>query len=691
MSCSTHNNHVAQPFRQADQISATGYRAPNRRITPARARQLFFAGLLVFLAAKLYLVLPPTAALAAPRLGDDAMAYLWHGKRATLNDPDHLPALKDILGQRFLSDQPPEELGWMRSDVVHRTLGTLTPSYDYLAAGALAVAPDLRWAFAFTEIIGVIAMAAGMGWFLFEVCGAATAGLAMMIMAFAVLPGQGIYAFIPGTLALSCGLLLWAYLWRCGRNSNARLALVAALLILGLHPIAKIYVVAAPAILWLRLGRLADWRSLALWRIGIACIAALGVSILLPMLVPAFHPPPSAIMGEISLHKGVSYNLAAVLPLLTDPLLRKNLLWALLLASALMLAPRVSFSRPLVLLLAGTAAIMAVSLTYYQPLNAGQLFIRVGVLFVLFGAAVGARFVLHLLDSVPLRRYMAIGITTGGLLLSAALWVIDFVPHTMNWRNEVLEEELIRTQLTSFSSDTTLLYADTYLALQISLLLDGYRLGALAYPMLAGTPSLDRLVSERKPAAIVTPGFTSLNSLAAQRAKNFVHRRQGLYFPSVDRFALSRGAGSSLGGLQILTDSPDAGASLRWQPLDATGHSLGPAQVTPLPVGKSWIALPVPVAAGAVQFFLPDSRAWVLGIGSGAPAPHVLWPWKAGWSLNYGFRGKDDSKSVSINFTPRALLEQVHAEELVPYVDSADPVLADDGGLVFLRTIIQPR
>lgn len=651
-----------------------------------RARQLFIAGLLVFFVVKLYLVLPPTAALAVPRLGDDAMAYLWHGKRAMLMDPDNLPALKDIRSQRFLSDQPPEELAWMRSDVVHRTLGTLTPSCDYLMAGSLVISPDLRWAFAVTEVIGVLAMAAGMGWFLYEVCGAAPAGLAMMLMAFAVLPGQGIYAFIPGTLALSCGLMLWAYLWRHGENSNILLVMVVALLILGIHPIAKIYVAAAPAILWLRLGRLADWRSLALWRVGIACFAVLGASILLPMLLTAFAPPPSAIMGKIDLHRGVSYNLSAVLPLLVDPLLRKNLLWAALLAGALIWAPRESFSRPLALLLVGTAAILAVSLTYFQPLNAGQLFIRVGVLFVLFSAAIGALFVLRLLDSGGVRRRLTLTTTIIGLLLSAALWVADVVPHTMNWRNEVVEDKPIRAQLAAFPPGTTLLYADTYIAMQAALLLDGYRLGALAYPMLAGTPSLDRLVSERKPAAIVTTGFTSLNSLAAQRAKSFVHRRQGLYFPSVDRFVLSRGAGLSLGGLQILTDSSEAGASLRWQPLDATGHPLGPAQVTPLPVGKSWIALPVPVVAGAVQFFLPDSRAWVLGISAGAPAPHVLWPWKAGWSLNYGFRGKDDSKSVSINFTPRALLEQVHAEDLVPYVDSADPVLSDDGGLVFLRS-----
>jgi len=656
-----------------------------------RPNLLFVCGILLFVLAKLYLVLPTTAALATPRIGDDALVYLWKGQLTTLEKRDELPALKDIAQQRFLNDSLSPELIQQRSYVTQRTLGTPQFSYDRLVASALAIAPDLRWAFAFTEVIGIAAMAAGMGWFLLEVCGAAIAGLAMMLMAFAVLPNQGIYAFIPSTLSLSCSLLLWAYLWRRGADARVWVVLAAALPILGLHPIAKMYIALTPAILWLRLGRLADWRAPVLWRVGFACAGAIIAIRLLPLMIPSLQQPPSAIMGGLDLSSGISHNFSAAANLLADPILRKNLLWALLLAGGLFIAPRASISRPLALLLAGTFALLAVSLTFFLPGYPAELFSRVWVLFALFGAAVGAGFVLHLIGRGFLLRRLAISVMVVGVLLSAVFWTVSYVPSVMNWRNEVLEEGDIRARLAAFPSESTLLYAETGVALQVSLLLDGYRLGALAYPMLAGTPSLDRLVSERKPVAIVTPGFTSLNSLAARHAKSFVHRRQGLYFPNVDRFVLRRGAGAPLGSLQVLTDSSEAGASLRWQSFDATGNPLGSVQVTPLPIGKYWVALSVPMAAGAVEFSLPDSHVWVIGISAGEPAPHVLWPWKAGWSLNYGFRGKDDSKSVSINFTPRALLEQVHAEELVSYVDSADPVLADDGGLVFLQTNIQPR
>lgn len=638
------------------------------------------------MAAKLYLVLPTTTALAVPRLGDDAMVYLWKGKLATLSHADNLPALKDIRSQRFLDDHPTGQLTWMRSNVAQRTLGTITISYDGLAAGALAVAPDLRWAFALTEMVGILAMTAGMGWFLFEVCGAAVAGLAMMLMAFAVFPNQGIYAFIPGTLSLSISLLLWAYLWRRGADSRSWVVLLLALPILGLHPIAKIYVALAPAILWLRLGHFANWRTQALQRVSLACIAALAASLLLPSLAPTLQPPPSAIMGVMDLGEGVSRNFSAAVSLLADPVLRKNLLWMLLLAAALSMAPRASFSRPLAVLLAATAAALLASLTFSLPGYPAELFSRIWVLFALFGAAAGAGFVVHLLSRDWFRRRLVLTITVGGLLVSAALWVLDYVPHTMNWRNEVLEDESIRARLAVFPANTTLLYAETTVALQAALLLDGYRLGALAYPMLAGTPSLDRLVAERHPAAIVTPGFTALNSLAAQHAKNFVHRRQGLYMPAVDQFAVSRGAGLPLDGLHVLMENSDTAAVLTWQPVDAAGHILGPTHDTLLPTGMAWIPLPVPANAATVRVSLPNVRAWVLGLSPGTPTAHVLWPWKANWSLAYRFREEDNAKMVRVEFTPNSLLKQAQAEALVPYVDAADPVLADDGGLVFLRT-----
>ncbi|MDP2788061.1 MAG: hypothetical protein Q8O79_08315, partial [Pseudomonadota bacterium] len=224
-------------------------------------KALLFLGLLVFLLAKLYLIVPTTAALAVPRLGDDSLVYLWKGQLALTENADSLPALRDVAMQRQLQDGADQELRWMRSNVAQRTLGTMTPSYNLIAASALALIPDLRWAFAMTELVGLALMAVGMGWFLFELVGPAVAGVALFPMAFAILPNQGLYSFIPGTMALSCSLILWAYLWRSGRHARSWIVAAAALWILGLHPIAKIYILLTPALYWLRLKQWSAWKS----------------------------------------------------------------------------------------------------------------------------------------------------------------------------------------------------------------------------------------------------------------------------------------------------------------------------------------------------------------------------------------------------------------------------------------------
>lgn len=653
-------------------------------------RLLLVAGLLVFLIAKLYMVLLTTAALAVPRLGDDSLVYLWKGRLATLGYSANLPALQDIRTQRFLDDKPSQTLAWMRSNVAQRTLGTMTPAYDVVEGLALGVASDLRWASALVEVAGVLLMAAGMGWFLMELCGPAAAGIAMAVMAFAVLPNQGIYSFIPSTLSLSCGLLLWAYLLRFGNGARAWLVFAVALAMVGLHPIAKVYVALSPMVLWLRLGRLADCKAPAVLRTTAACAAAIAIGLLLPLMLPELRPPPSAIMGAVDLREGLARNLSAVGPLLLDPVLRKNLLWAALFLGALVVARRRIFTRSFSMPLLGVLGLLGISLVYFLPGYPAELFTRLLVLFVLFGAAAGGRFIVHLVDDGGLARTLAIGVTSVGLLLSAAFWTGRYVPSIMNWRNEVLLEQPIRERLASLSDGTTLLYAETTFALQASLALGGYRLGALAYPMLAGTQSFDRLLAERRPPVLVAPGYTALNSLAERRSKTFAPRRQGLYLPVVDRLVISRGEGLDLSEMQILVEpasSSGAGVHLSWQAISANGQPDGAARSLALPMHKAWLSLPVPPDSMGVKLLFPDADAWILGIRSGESAHSVLWPWQAGWSLVYGFRGKNDEKPVRIEFTTRALLDHAQAADLLPYVNSNDPVLADDGGLVFLRTI----
>lgn len=618
----------------------------------------------------------PTSALAIPRLGDDALVYLWKASDASYTP--ETSALSDLKAQTSLGHN-----NWEIERVALRTFGHITPTYDFILRFGLDLAGDLRIAFASVEMLGVILMTIGMGWFLFEIAGPAIAGIAMLPMAFAILPNQGIYSFIPSTFALSCSLILWAYLWRRREHASAVGIGLAVLAILGLHPIAKVYVAITPALYWLRLGQWSAWRGPALWRITLACGLSISLALILPLLFPSLRPPPSNIMGGLNFLEGALNNLDAVMGLAWDPVVKYNLPWAFMLAGAILFAPCLFLTWPFGTLTAGLVALLGVSLLFWLPGYPGELFSRIWVLFVLLTSAIGARFMLDQWARQGPRQKVFKWLFVALMVLSALVWVFKYVPSAMNWRTEIIDEPLVAAELKSFPEGATLLYAETNVALQASLLLGADRLGAIAYPMLAGTPSLDALIQQRKPAAIVLPPEPKLNSLAQARYKWFLKRRHGLFSGVVSHFTISRNQGMPLADMHLLVEGN--AESMHWEATDATGNTIARGK-TAWSSESAWMALDISDAAEAVHFTLPDANGWIFGISAGAPKHKVYWPWETGWALTYGIRGKSPDKNVRLEFSAQSLLARVDAEVLELYVDPQHPVQSDAGGLVFLRT-----
>lgn len=652
------------------------------------SRSLFLSGMAVFLLAKLYLVILTTSALAIPRLGDDALVYLWKGKLAFIEQAVSAPALLDIAEQFHLQEGA-ENIDWMRSNIAQRTLpSNMMPTHSLLTRIALSITEDLRWAFATTELVGIVLMAAGMAWLLFEIVGSAAAGIALFAMAFAILPNQGIYSFIPSTFALSCSLILWAYLWRRREHASAIGIGLAALAILGLHPIAKVYIAITPVLFWLRLGRWSAWRGHALWRVTLACVLSISLALLLPLVFPSLRPPPSNIMGGLNVLDGVLNNLNAVMRLAWDPVIKYNLPWAFMLAGTILFAPRLFLTWPYSALTVCLFALLGVSLLFWLPGYPGELFSRIWVLFVLLTSAICARFMLDQWTRPGLWKKVFKWLFVALMVLSALVWIFKYVPSVMNWRTEVIDEPLVAAEIKSFPEGATLLYAETNVALQASLLLGADRLGAIAYPMLAGTPSLGMLIRQRHPVSIVVPPEPKLNSLAQARYKWFLKRRQGLFSGVVSHFTISRNQGMPLGDLHLLVDG-DA-EPMHWEATDATGKIIARGK-TPWPSESAWMALDISDAVEAVHFTLPDANGWILGISAGAPKHKVYWPWRTGWALTYGIRGKSPDKNVRLEFSSQSLLARVDAQELRLYVDPQHPVQSDAGGLIFLRTKYSDR
>lgn len=640
-----------------------------------RAPHVFIFGLLIFFLAKGLLVLGPSSALGIPRLGDDALVYLWKASPVSYA-PQGSPALRDLGEQtRFAT------AGWENERITLRLFGHITPAFDPLLRACLSYTHDLRQAFTLIETLGVLLMGAAMGWLLYELVGAGAAGFGMMIMAFAILPNQGIYAFIPSTFALSGALILWAYLWRTNIAARPWIVLALALPLPWLHPIGKIYLALAPVIYWYRLGGGIPWSSPALLRVAGITAVALAGGWLMPLLV---IQPTSGIMGGIDISSGFVNNVQMAQTLIWDPIVRKNLLWAALLILAIWgtLARRDALRSPIGPLLAGSVLLLILSFTFWLPGYPAELFSRFWVLVFLLTAGAAGRYAWRL-SCLPGRSGLMGRIALIlGLALATIHWSVQYVPETMNWRNEVLDEALLRKEFARIPEDTTLLYADTTVSMQASLLLGGQRLGAIAHT--PPSPIQTKLIESRQPDFIVALADPRLNSLAEAKARHFSQRRLGLYFPHVSAFTLTRleGVGSADARTIWLRLDGNAAARLTWQAKARDGSLLGQGEAA---IDNGPIGLAIPPGSAALHVNCPDAPIWLTGMGAGAPRAGLDWPWNEGWRLEYTLRHKR-KPPVIVDFTPAALLARAEAADLVPLVAPGNPVHADAGGLVFLRT-----
>jgi len=654
-----------------------------------KASTTFRLGLAIFILAKLYLILIPTIFGAGPRLGDDALSYLWKGKLAALGYASSSPANDDLRAQQHLPDDAPPETQFARSRVMAFVSGTYSPSYDLVSRAALATTSSLKWAFAFTEIVVLLAMALGFSWFLKELLGEAATGVALMLLAFAILPNQGIFAFIPSTAALSLSMVVWAYLLRSGVDAKALPVFLASLFILGVHPVAKIYLLVAIPIHAIGLGGIGEMFRPRHWRLYAAIVLAIVVALVVTHMYPVFDPSQPGNRGGINFADGIIKNLQAAWPLLADPVTRKNLLLVVLFGLATTSPAKYFPEKKIRSMLFLLGMLLLVSFLFYLPGYPAELFSRTLVPFMVLAAGIAARAALMQIQQ-PRFRKLALSLLGLGLAISLLLWIDSYVFQTMNWRTEVINDALLERQLRQLPEHSTIVYAESGIGLQASLLKGGGHFGALVYPMLAHTQSLDRLIAQRKPSAIVVPAPAALNSLAENRAKILLPRRHGLYFGIVDRIRILD-SGSPGSDIYLLVDNPGKPFALPVTVIDSQRGETVLGREIPIPSGKQWLRIltGLPSSGWVATFVPPRNAAWIMGMAKEPPDALVNWPWRSNLKVTYHFSGDPETKLASLDFSAKGLLEDYGADSLLPYVNKTAPVLSDDSGLVFLRTSFQ--
>ncbi len=656
--------------------------------TTTKPAVLFVLGLTIFGLVRFSLVAIPPVALNIPRLGDDALVYLWKGALNRSWYATGSPAVEDVAIQTSLADNPPARVGELRSRVAGRINGTYGPLYDLLPRAALSLHLPLKWTFALTEIVGVLVMAGGIAAFLSVLVGKDAAGVGLLLLAFAILPAQGISSFIPSTLAMSLTLLIWAALLSYGEKVPALLIWGTAALILGIHPIGQLYVLLTVPIHGIALGgarAMLRPRHLVLYG-GLVTLAL--IAAVLPFLIPRLSVLGAGGRGSIALGATFLENIRRVGSHFKDPILRKNVLLVVLLGCALVMNPRAVLTRRIVLVLGVLGAAMVAALFHGLPGYPGELFSRLFVPAVVVAAGLAGRFVVCWVGArIPLPVLVGLGVVS--LAGTGVLWVNEWF-HALNLRTEVVFEDRVRASLAGLRDGATVLYEDTDTALLVSLLSGGGRFGAIAYPALAGTPSLDPLVQLRQPEVIVVPAFRGLNTLAVQRTKNLTARRHGFFLPAVDRLILRPSPGQRVSDLHLYVRTGQSPVTLR---LSGDGSELGR---TSLRVERDvsahfdgWVRVwdPRMVGAPEIAVILPDAWGWIEGIATEPPRDRVRWPWTSEVEVKYHARGRPPMKGGSLVFSVKRLLAENGADELEALVQREAPVVSDDSGLVFLRTI----
>lgn len=658
-----------------------------------KSRCILYTGIAIFILAKLYLVIMSIVAINTTRLGDDSMVYLWRGVLNSLKYDRSMPSLQDILAQRHLDDDSDEKIEWIRSSVAQRTIGTITPAYDFITRASLSTGLSMKWAFALTEILGVFAMAAGFAAFLNMIVGPSAAGIGLTLLAFAILPNQGIYAFIPSTFALSLSMLLWAYLMKAKSDVRPVIVFTASLFISGIHPVSKVYLLMGIVIHVIAMRNIKAFfnrRNLLLYG---SILCAILITNLIPHLFPSLAPPPSALLGKIALLQGLNLNISAVFPLIRDPFIRKNILLVILFLLALLFYRKEIFaSKNLSWLLLLITGIMAVSVFHFLPGYPAELFTRLIVPFTVIAAGTGGRFIQIQTESGKYKKIVATAFIIG-ILITSALWIGDYVFHVMNWRAEIIKDEPLKSQLQRLPENANILYIETDIALQSSLLQGGYKFGAVAYPMLKETKSLDVILNEKKPEAMVLPNFRQLNSLAANRIKNFRGRRHGFNFKATDYIVIESQEGKTMSSLYLFINNSSDNAILTTQVFSINhGSGFSESKISVQPNYKGWYKmLDCPRGVKTVRIVLPEQNGWIEGVTTEPPSAHIYWPWNSGVTVTYHMRKKPAEKVVKIQFSPEKLLSEYDAVDLMDVIAKPASVMSDDSGLVFLQTIFAKK
>jgi hypothetical protein len=640
---------------------------------------LFRGAVAFFLLVKLAWVLLPVFPMGVPRLGDDALVYLWSANSSVVAPQDHRPDIQGIVALRQLDDAPSAALEFARARVTMRTTSISASPLAITMGALLKLRIETKFAFAFFEVLTAVFLSLGLAYFLAIFFGYEGASFALMTLTFALLPNQGIHYLIPSVFVLALALVMWTLVLKQGRLWFAISALSALMLLL--HTIGQVYVLVALSLI---AGRVIENRRFATQDVvGILALLA-GVLIWFAVnWVSGAKSAPTGGMGGVVPTMALA-NLEALGALIVKFFSSQPILGALSVAGLWVVLRYPSRDRGVSLLTVIVAAALVSTTVVDLPGYPAELPSRILVVIVVIGLGGSGMW---------FSERMRASDTKGLWFAAVPLLVVatqfpffySYFYSNLNGRYQVIDETKFRSQLLSLPDRATILWGDADIQMMTALLLDNGKHKYIPLSMVAVAPALEKTIQDRDSLYVTAPYPERLNGLSTLGWRSLKRRYYGYGFKAYKRLSLNsgekpigdfyvRGTRGYLVELSVFVSDPKRKCSVA--PFrDASGDA-----------DNEWVRVSGCPDAATVELESQDEHLVITGLSFDKPSEKKRWPW-GGDGLKIRAEPRDHvTEATVVQFDWRYLFSDSVASELARLLEKIE--LTDDAsGVIWFHAV----
>jgi len=221
---------------------------------------------------------------------DDSLTYVLKSRQMEECFTQNCPALQDLRQQFFVPTTDPE-ITRQRRLALSRVFPVYHPLFSVLLVGLSKLGMSLMEAYRFLWSLAPVIFGLAFAYFLTTLFGPAPAGIALILLAFKVLPDTGLHHLVPSNLTMALAVVLWARI--ISRRGWAPWSLLlGSLILITMHIVGVIYAAMA-GLLALSLAEEKDRKRL--W------IAALAVTacIVVVLLMAHFIKKPALVLPRL--------------------------------------------------------------------------------------------------------------------------------------------------------------------------------------------------------------------------------------------------------------------------------------------------------------------------------------------------------------------------------------------------------